>query len=158
TTPGAYPTSSYNQSNYYVDAVFTSTDTSPLAASGQWPLPGSSSVPTSTTIGAVFSKPVVSSTIVFTVKDQLGTTVPGTVSYTAATNTATFTPTSALNGFVTYSVALTAKDTTGLTLSSGQSWSFTTVKPAAPDGTCPCGLFTDATTPSVVQVSEEPVT
>ncbi len=39
TTPGLYPTSTYNQTNYYVDAVFTTTDTSPLSASGQWPLP-----------------------------------------------------------------------------------------------------------------------
>ena len=158
TTPGLYPISTYNQSNYYVDAVFATTDTSPLAATGQWPLPGSSSVPASTTIGAVFSKDVVSSTIAFTVKDQLGTVVPGTVSYASATRTATFTPTSTLAGFVTYSVSLTAKDTIGLTLSSGQTWSFTTVKPAAPVGTCPCGLFTDATTPTVQQVSEEAVT
>ena len=158
TTPGQYPTSSYNQANYFVDANFVTTDNSPLAATGQWPLPGSSSVPQSTTIGAVFSKPVTPASIVFTVKDSLGNTVAGTTSYAATTRTATFTPTSALNGFVVYSVALTATDTTGLVLSSGKTWSFTTVKPAPPVGTCPCGLFTDATVPTTLQVADSPVT
>lgn len=158
TTPGQFPTSDYDASNYWVDAVFTTTDNSPLTASGQFPLPGSSSVPTSSTIGAVFSKPVNSSTIAFTVKDQLGNPVAGTVSYASTTRTATFTPSAALNGFVTYSVSMTAKDPTGVALSSGGTWSFTTVKPDPAPGTCPCGLFTDSTTPSILQVTDSPVT
>lgn len=158
TAPGQFPTSSYDSANYWVDAIFTTTDSSPLTASGQFPLPGSSSVPTASTIGAVFSKPVTASTIAFTVKDQLGNTVAGTVSYASATRTATFTPSAALNGFVQYSVTLTAKDTGGTTLSSGGTWSFTTVKPDPAPGTCPCGLFTDSTTPSILQFSDSPVT
>lgn len=158
TTLGQFPTADFDQSNYWVDAVFTTTDVSPLTASGQYPLPSSSSVPANTAIGAVFSKPVTASTIAFSVKDQNGATVPGTVSYAAATRTATFTPSAALNGFVTYSVTLAATDPTGKTLSAGGSWSFTTVKPAPPAGTCPCSLFTDATTPSVLQVADNPVT
>ena len=158
TTPGTYPVSSFNNSNYSVDAVFTTVDNSALVATGQWPLPGSSSVPANTTIGAVFSKPVNTATIAFTVKDQLGATVAGTMTYASATRTATFTPTSVLNGFVNYSVTLTAKDTLGNSLSSGGTWSFLTVKPAPPAGTCPCSVFTDATVPSVLQVADNPVT
>jgi hypothetical protein len=159
TSVGAFPTDSYNQSNYYVDAVFTTTDASPLVASSQWPLPGSSSVPATTTISAVLSKNVTASMVSFTVVDQLGATVPGTTSYAATTRTATFTPTSALNGFVKYTVTLTAKDTGGVSLSAGGTWSFTTVKPATAEGVCPCGLFTDATVPTVLQAADAiPVT
>jgi hypothetical protein len=53
---------------------------------------------------------------------------------------------------------MTAKDTTGASLTTGGSWNFTTVKPSPPEGTCPCGLFTDATTPSVLQNIDNPVT
>lgn len=153
---GQFPQSTYGGTNYWVDAIFTASDTSPLVATGQWPLPGSSSVAASTTIGAVFSKPA--SSIAFTVKDQLGATVAGSVSYNSSTRTATFTPTSALNGFVQYSVTVTAKDANGVALSSGGTWSFTTAKPDTAPGTCPCGVFTDTTVPSVLQVTDDPVT
>ncbi|MDQ1588790.1 MAG: hypothetical protein QOJ77_1955, partial [Microbacteriaceae bacterium] len=92
TAPGNFPTDSYQGSNYYVDTVYTTADSSALVATGQWPLSGSSSVPLNTTIGATFSKPVNTSTLSFSVVDQLGTTIPGTVSYVASTRTATFTP------------------------------------------------------------------
>ncbi|WP_158861805.1 N,N-dimethylformamidase beta subunit family domain-containing protein [Leifsonia sp. AG29] len=155
---GTYPQSSYNNANYWVDAVFTTVDNSPLTASSQWPLPGSSSVPLSTTIGAVMSKAVDPASIASTVKDANGVTVAGTVTYTASTRTATFTPTSALNGFVNYTVTMTAKDLYGKTLSSGGAWSFTTVKPDPAPGVCPCSLFTDSTVPSILEVKDLPVT
>lgn len=158
TQVGTYPTVSFQNANYYVDATFSTVDNSPLIATGQWPLPSSSSVPTGTTIGAVLSKPVTASTVAFTVKDANGATVPGAVGYDSTTRTATFTPSAALNGFVNYSVALTAQDTTGKTLSSGGSWSFVTVKPDPQPGVCPCGLFTDSTVPSVVQINDAAVT
>ncbi|WEO76936.1 DUF4082 domain-containing protein [Cryobacterium sp. SO2] len=154
TTMGAFPRDSYQNGNYFVDAVFTTTDGSPLTAASQWPLPGSSSVPLSTTVSAVLSRDVDPASVTVTVKDQLGATVSGAVSYAAATRTATFTPTAPLNGFVTYSVVLAATATGGGTLTSGGSWSFTTVKPPAEDGLCPCSLFTDATVPSILQVSD----
>lgn len=158
TTLGQYPVSQYQGGNYWVDALFTPTDTSPLVATGQWPLPGSTSVAASTTIGAVLSRDVPAANIAFTVKDANGVTVPGSVAYTSATRTATFTPTSALNGFVKYSVTLTAKDANNIALSSGGSWSFTTAKPDTAPGVCPCGVFTDTTVPTTLQVADSPVT
>lgn len=153
-TNGSFPTDSYQQGNYFVDAVFDATDSSLLVATGQAPLPGSSSVPTNSTISAVFSKDTDPASIRFAVVDPLGATVAGSTGYAAATRTATFTPSNALNGFVTYSVTLTAKDTTGVALSAGGTWSFTTVRPPAADGLCPCGLFDDATVPTLLQVSD----
>jgi len=156
TNIGAFPTSDYRQSNYFVDAVFTNVDNSPLTAGSQWPLPGASSVPVNSTVSAVFSRDVTSSSIAFTVKDQLGATISGTVGYNAATRTATFTPVAPLSGFVTYSVALTATATGGGgALTSGGTWSFTTVRPAPVDGLCPCSLYTDATVPTILQVSDQ---
>ncbi|TFD79442.1 DUF4082 domain-containing protein [Cryobacterium fucosi] len=153
-TNGSFPVDSYRQGNYFVDAIFDPTDNSPLVATGQAPLPGSSSVPTNTTISAVLSKDPDPASISFTLVDQLGAAVAGSTSYAAATRTATFAPSTALNGFVTYSVTLKAKDTTGLSLASGGAWAFTTVRPPAADGICPCGLFDDATVPTLLQVSD----
>lgn len=158
TAVGQYPQSQFQQANYWVDPVYVATDTSPLVATGQWPLPGSSSVAASTTIGAVLSRDVPPANISVTVKDQLGNTVAGTVGYASSTRTVTFTPKAALSGFVTYSVTLTATDANNITLSSGGSWSFTTAKPDTAAGVCPCGVFTDTTVPSVLQVSDSPVT
>ncbi|PXA65709.1 DUF4082 domain-containing protein [Cryobacterium arcticum] len=155
TNPGAFPQDDYRQGNYFVDAIFTDVDTSPLTASSQWPLPGSSSVPQNTTVSAVLSRDATPSSVAFAVTDQLGATVPGTVTYAAATRTATFTPTASLNGFVAYTVTLTATDTGGAALSGGGSWTFTTVRPPAADGLCPCSLFTDATTPGILQISDQ---
>ena len=158
TNPGAFPQDAYRNGNYFVDAIFTTVDTSPLTASSQWPLPGSSSVPLNSTISAVLSRDATPASIAFTVTDQLGATVAGTVNYNATTRTATFTPSAPLNGFVAYTVTLAAIDTSGAALSSGGSWTFTTVRPPPAAGLCPCSLFTDATVPEVLQISDQRVT
>ncbi|MFF1879639.1 DUF4082 domain-containing protein [Leifsonia sp. NPDC058230] len=158
TAIGQYPSSSFAQSNYFVDAVFTTTDNSPLQATGQFPIAGSSSVPRSSTVGATFSKPVVPSSVSITLKNPTGSTVAGSVSYNATTRVATFTPTSALSASTVYSVTMAATDTSGFTLTSGQTWSFTTVNPDPAPGVCPCGLFTDSTVPTTLQVADNPVT
>ncbi|WP_434316135.1 N,N-dimethylformamidase beta subunit family domain-containing protein [Leifsonia sp. P73] len=158
TSVGTFPQASYESSNYFVDAVFSAVDNSPLVATGQWPLPGSSSVPPATTIGAVMSKAVDPASIAFTVTDAGGTTVGGTATDAAATHTATFTPTSALKNAVRYSVTTTARDLTGKTLSSGGTWSFVTAQPDPAPGVCPCSLFSDSTVPSILQVNDSPVT
>ncbi|MDR7309239.1 hypothetical protein J2S40_000297 [Nocardioides luteus] len=152
--PGTFPTSSHQNSNYFVDVVFTTTDDSPLSAINPWPLADSSSVPRSTTISARFSKPVVASSVQVTVKDALGATVPGTKSYDATTRTVTFTPSSPLAGFVKHTVTLAATDNQGTALSGGKSWSFVTAKPPAAPGVCPCSIYDDDDVPTVLEDSE----
>ena len=158
--PGDYPSSTYQNSNYYVDAIFApNSGPSTLTATGQWPAPGSSSVPRGTTISAVLSQDVPQNSIAFHVTDQLGNSVAGTTSYSSTTRTATFTPASELDGFVTYSVTLAATTSGGTALSSGATWSFETVKSDPVESVCPCGLFTDATTPTVLEAGDTaPVT
>ena len=90
-SPGSFPENSFANGNYFVDAVFDTVDNTPLTASGQWPLDGSSSVPQTTTVGAVFSKPVTASSAQLTVTAH-GTAVAGTTGYDSTTRKVTFTP------------------------------------------------------------------
>jgi hypothetical protein len=156
TTVGSFPESSYRQSNYFVDAVFTEEDSSPLTATSQWPSPGAASVPLDTVISAVLSRDVAPSSVMIAVTDPLGETVDGSTGYDPDTRTATFTPATPLDGFVTYSVVLAATATGGAgELASGGSWSFTTVRPPPDEGLCPCGLYTDATVPTVLEFPDQ---
>ena len=147
---GAFPTSSYQSTNYYVDALFQTDAAAPLTASSQWPAPGSTGVPVDTTISAAFSKPVTQSSIAFTVTDQNGASVPGSVSYNASSLTATFTPTAPLSSFVQYGVALAATASSGGgALASGGTWSFTTAK--TDPTVCPCSLYPAGAVPQELQ-------
>ena len=149
--PGRYPTSSYRNSNYFVDVTFTTTDESPLIAMNRWPLPDSSSVPSTTTVSAKYSKAVVAGTEGLTLKDALGDIVPGTTSYDTSTRAITFTPDNPLNGFVKYTATLTGTDNQGNPITTGKSWSFTTAKPPNLPGVCPCTLFDDTMVPTLLE-------
>ncbi|KQW49458.1 hypothetical protein ASC77_08845 [Nocardioides sp. Root1257] len=151
---GAFPDQSYKNSSYFVDVVFSTTDTTPPAVVDRWPLAGSSSVAPSTTVRATFSKPMTAGTVSLVLKDSNGTTVAGSTAYDAGTRTVTFTPTAALSGFVQYTATVSGTDTTGLVLSAGKTWSFTTARPAGVPGVCPCSLFDESTTPTVLEVND----
>ncbi|CAI9398726.1 DUF4082 domain-containing protein [Nocardioides sp. T2.26MG-1] len=152
--PGRFPNSSYQGTNYYVDVLFTTTDSSPLTAVSQWPLPGSSSVPATTTVSARFSKPVAEASVGLTLTDANGVTVGGTTAYDTATRTVTFTPTGPLNGFVRYTANVTGVDSSGNPVTSGKTWTFTTARPPAAPGVCPCSLFDDTTVPTLLDAQE----
>jgi hypothetical protein len=152
--PGAYPTTSYGNGNYFVDAVFDTTDNTPLTVSGHWPLDGSSSVPQSTTVGASFSKPVTASSVQLRLTAPGGTDVEGTTIYDPATRKATFTAASSLDLGTTYTATLSATSTTGDTVTAGGTWSFTTmVSPPVP-GTCPCGFYDDSVVPGLPEIRD----
>ncbi|WP_307041385.1 DUF4082 domain-containing protein [Agromyces ramosus] len=153
--PGAFPSNSFGSSNYFVDAIFESTDSTPLAATNLRPPGGSTSVPLHTTIGATFLKNVVSASVTFNVADDVGAAVAGTTSYDPTTRTAAFTPNAPLREFVAYSVTLSATPA-GSTSPPAQvaAWGFTTVRPTPAPGACPCRLFNDSTTPAVLEVAD----
>lgn len=156
---GDFPNLSYQNSNYFVDVTFTTTDGSPLIATNQWPLADSTSVATTATVSAKFSKPVTAGTQGIVLKDQLGATVAGAAAYDATTRTITFTPSAPLQGFVKYTATLSGTDTQGNSITTGKTWSFTTAKPPAAPGVCPCTLFDDGLTPTVIDTNEtRPVT
>ncbi|MCU1518058.1 MAG: hypothetical protein JWQ75_2779, partial [Pseudarthrobacter sp.] len=153
-SPGGYPTSSYGNGNYFVDAVFDTTDTTPLTASGQWPLAGSSSVPQSTTVGAVFSKAVTASSVQLKLTATGGTDVAGTTGYDALARKVTFTLASSLNLGMTFTATLSDTASSGGALTAGGTWSFTTVvSPPAP-GTCPCSFYDDSVLPGLPEIRD----
>lgn len=96
------------------------------------PANGATNVPVATPVSATFSEAMDASTINGTTIKLRNTgtsaVIAGTVSYSAATNTATFTPSSALAPSTDYTVkiATAVKDLAGNTMASPFSSSFTT--------------------------------
>ncbi|WP_426225326.1 DUF4082 domain-containing protein [Pseudarthrobacter sp. DSP2-3-2b1] len=153
-SPDAYPTSSFGNGNYYVDAVFDTNDNTPLTASGHWPLGGSSSVPQSTTTGAVFSKPVTASSVQLKLTDAGGTEVAGTAGYDSVARKVTFTPAAPLALATTYTATLSATAASGGSLTAGGTWSFTTVASPPVPGTCPCSFYDDSVLPGIPEIRD----
>jgi hypothetical protein len=151
--PGSFPSNSFNNGNYFVDALFDTVDTSELTASGQWPLDGSSSVPQATTAGAVLSKAVTASSVQLTLTAD-GAEVAGTTAYDSTTRKATFTPTTGLELGTTYTATLHAKAPGGESVTGGGSWSFTTVLSPPTPGSCPCSLLDDSVVPGIQEVRD----
>ena len=95
------------------------------------PLSGAASACPSTTVTASFSVAMNPATIngtSFTLLGPGGTAVGGVVSYDAASNTATFTPTNALALSTPYTATITTgvTDVYGLALANNFAWTFTT--------------------------------
>ena len=118
------------------------------------PAPSSSAIPATTTVSARFSKPMAPGTPGLTLVDSNGATVAGTRSYDATTRTITFTPSAPLASFVRYTATLAGTDAQGNPIASGGTWSFTTAKPPNPPGVCPCSLFSDETTPTILEIND----
>ena len=139
--------------SYLVDVVVQYPDP-PFTAAAQSPLPGSSSVALNSTVSAVFSKPVTASTVKATLTGPGTASVPGTTAFDATTSKMTFTPSAPLAAATTYTATLTATSATGQQLGAGGSWSFTTVPSPRTEGTCPCTLYQDTVTPTVMESND----
>ena len=135
--PGGFPTDTYKSSNYWVDVVFTTDtgpDTTPPTVTATLPTDGASEVGVGTTVTATFSEamePATINTSTFELRDVNNTLVPATVTYDAANNVATLTPSSALADSTTYSTTVKSgangvKDLAGNALATDSTWSFTT--------------------------------
>ena len=138
----AFPTASYQASNYWVDVVFTtSAGPPPLNVVSTTPadqatgvLPGTEGSPP--TVSATFSNDLDAATInasSFFLTDAGDALVPATLSTSG--KTATLIPAGPLSLSTTYTATLTTTvaDTNGTTLVSDYTWSFTT---AASSGGC----------------------
>jgi hypothetical protein len=147
-TSQGFPSETFKAGNYYVDVSFSTSATVPPSVVAQTPTPGASSVSTSVTPTATFSKPMNSSSISFTLKDPSNNTVPSTTAYNATTKTATLTPNAALADGTLYTATLTGSDTNGNALPSPVTWNFRTAYAGQVGGACPCTIFTDSTTPA----------
>ena len=155
----AFPTNTYDASNYWVDVVFAPGGPTVTATN---PLNGQTSVPTDAGMSATFNEAVQSSTIQFTLTGPGGTSVPGTVSYDSSTDTATFVPSGGIVGGsgplsndTTYTATVSgAEDDTGAAMSNAYSWSFTTAQATPPSGQCPCSIWSDSAQPSIPSAND----
>lgn len=142
----------------FVTAVAMAADTTRPTVSFGVPAPAAMGVATNTSISATFSEALAPATVngtTFTLRNNTaGVAVPGTVTYSAATRTATFTPTAAgglaASANYTATLAATITDVAGnglagntavLPAAGAQVWSFTT------------GAAADTTPPTITAIS-----
>lgn len=142
---GVFPNSSFNASNYWVDVVL-STSTSFPTVTATTPINGATGVSISSpSISATFSTLLNPSSILFTLKDPAGNTIPtGAVEYNATTSVATIVPLSALASSTTYTATIIASDSSGNAMPSAYSWSFSTQF----SGTGPFSLWDSSVSPA----------
>jgi|GEM_PF-947586 len=97
------------------------------------PTTGATGVSRTATATATFSQAMQASSIVFTLKNSAGATVPATLSYDARTLTATLTPSSPLESGMTYTATLSGGMTvSGFALSTLVTWTFTIASASTP--------------------------
>ncbi|MFD0630420.1 DUF4082 domain-containing protein [Catenulispora yoronensis] len=146
-----FPNNSYNDTNYWVDPVFDNTGvpTTPPTVTSTSPSSSMAATSPTTTVSANFSYAIDMSAVTFTVKDGSGTAVPGSLSYTSATNTVVFTPDSPLALSTTYTASIQASDINGNAMTAPSTWNFTTAA-TMPAPSCPCALWAGTTVPGTV--------
>jgi hypothetical protein len=146
-TQTAFPTQTFNATNYWVDVVFDTTSTggpdtiSPTVVAVT-PPPGATGVSAGVSVTARFSEPMDPTTIDGTTV-QLRTAgsvvVPAAVTYSAASATATLVPADPLAASTAYTVTVRGgttdprvKDVAGLALASDFAWTFSTAAAGSP--------------------------
>ncbi len=139
----SFPQKTYNQTNYWVDPVYAQTDDTPVVVTSYKPASGASSVPVTSVAKVTFSKDVTAGSVTMQILDPAQNAIPGSISYDAATRTATFNPAQGLAPSTTYSVTVNAAG-----LSSAVQWTFKTANADNPASVCPCSLFNDDDTPA----------
>jgi hypothetical protein len=148
----AFPSNTFNASNYWVDVVYTQTaGATPPTVTTVTPSAGSTGNPVSVAPTATFSQAVVPSTVSFTVKDPGGNAVAGSVSFNGGNTVATFTPTNPLAASTTYTATVSgAQNASGTPMSSPFTWSFTTGTPSQ----CPCSIWQNAAPSGAVDAAD----
>ena len=107
--------------------TFTTAASSAPYVSSETPMPATLNAALSTVPTVTFNQAVQSSTIVFTLTNEFGTSVAGAVSYNSSTYTATFTPSAALPASTTYTATVSgAKNSSGTAMTAPVIWEFIT--------------------------------
>lgn len=137
---GVAPTETWQQTNYFVDVVFTTAAPDLPTVSAQAPPAGATGISTTASVGATLSAAPASGSPAMTLTGPFGT-IAGESSYDPTTRHVMFTPSSALPAGSSISVATTLAGTP----LAGGSWTFTT---AAATGSA-VSLWTDSEPPTV---------
>jgi methionine-rich copper-binding protein CopC len=128
---GAFPTSTFNATNYWVDVVYASTpnDLTPPTVTRTTPANGATLVLIGSNISATFKEAVDEHTISMVLRDAANNIVPASVTYDAATHTATLDPGAPLVRNATYTVTLSSTQDAAGNVMAPVSWSFSTEVP-----------------------------
>ena len=153
----AFPTESYNNTNYWVDVVFNASSAGAApAVTAVSPANSATAVSETVKPTATFNQAVTASSVIFSLKDQAGTAVAGSTAYNSQTNTSTFSPAAALAFSTTYTATVSgATNAAGAAMNSPFSWSFTTK--AAPSA-CPCSVFGPNAVPATANTNDRKAT
>jgi hypothetical protein len=129
-----FPDQIYDAEYYWVDALFNPSGTVAPAVSSVSPSHNASAVPLDIKPSVTFNQPVTGTSVVFTLNNSAGATVPGSLAHDSTTNTSTFTPASALAYGTAYTATVSgARNAAGQTMATPYPWTFTTATaPAAP--------------------------
>jgi hypothetical protein len=142
---GSFPSKVYQDYNYWVDVVLSTSTGPPPSVTGEAPAAGATGVAISSTVAATFNEAVIPSTIQFTLTGPGNAAVPATLTYDASTDTATLTPWSNLIASTTYTATVSgAQGTSGGVMAGPVSWTFTT---AATYGPGPFSIWNPPATP-----------
>jgi Domain of unknown function (DUF4082)/Bacterial Ig-like domain/Calx-beta domain len=142
----AFPTDSFNATNYWVDVVFDTSsapDTTPPVVTAHTPAAGATGVPALTAVTATFSEDLNVATIngsTFVLRDAADAVVSATVIYDSVTRTATLQPTGKLAPLTAYTArvlggASGVTDPSANALAADVTWTFTTSEPSVTDTT-----------------------
>jgi methionine-rich copper-binding protein CopC len=135
----AFPSSTFNASNYWVDVVFATSavDTTAPTITARTPAAGATAVALSSPINVTFSETMDAATLsggTLVLRNAQGAAVSAAVSYNASTQVATLTPSSLLTPSTQYTATVrggatdpVAKDIAGNRLGADSVWSFTTI-------------------------------
>ncbi|WP_306906543.1 DUF4082 domain-containing protein [Arthrobacter pascens] len=149
----AFPSDSYNNTNYWVDVVLATSGsgTAPVVASVS-PVNNATGVDVAVKPTVTFNQGVTGSSVVFALKDAANTSVTGSVAYDSAARTATFAPVSALASGTVYTATVSgATNAAGQAMTAPYSWSFTTAPAPA---ICPCSVFRPTSAPATTSVND----
>jgi hypothetical protein len=128
---GGFPSSSYNNGNYWVSPVYeVLPDLSAPILVSSTPVDGASSVAVDTAIAAVFDEPVDAGSVTFVLRDGDGVSVAGAMSYDPALLTVSFVPSVPLVMGSTYTADVAVTDLIGNTTTTPLQVSFTTISAA----------------------------
>nr|CEL12738.1 hypothetical protein [Kibdelosporangium sp. MJ126-NF4]CTQ93498.1 hypothetical protein [Kibdelosporangium sp. MJ126-NF4] len=145
---GGFPTSSYGNTNYWVDVLWqagANGDSTPPSVTSTNPPNAGTGVSLTAPVTVTLNEPADLSTAQFTVKDSGGAKLNGTLSLSADQKTVSWTPAARLAAGATYTGSFKIADVNGNIMPTATTWSFTTTLTQ----TCPCSLFSAATVPTV---------
>jgi hypothetical protein len=135
---------------------FTTGSGTPPVVVSTTPPANDTNVSVNTTVKAVFDRDMTASTITtssFTLTPQLGNAVAATVTYDAASDTATLTPSAPLDPSRQYTATLTTavKGGDGTALAAAKTWSFTTADALTVTTKVPADLATGVSPGAIVR-------